>query len=309
MKILRGILIFVLLTSIVGCKSQLKKERNNNQFKFLVLSDIHVSDNESHEIRLNELVEKFNTDKILSNDLDFVTATGDNVSYLYSNRDLNRDSLPNNKLRSYINAMSNLNVPYHSCMGNHEYKIDKKRDADGFFSEFEILEMEKIWKKETGLEPYYSIKKGDFTLLFLNSNRGRYQNNFFGTIQINWIKNQIAESKNVIMFYHHPMSTDNIEYWYKKRSGTITKEIEPDFYDLLSQNNDKIKAIFVGHGHKWMHDILFNSIMVYQTTSFGDNEEFMFYSVEVLNDVIKVTKSVNESFFEGFTKFKNQEDE
>jgi hypothetical protein len=58
-----------------------------------------------------------------------------------------------------------------------------------------------------------------------------------------------------------------------------------------------------------MHDILFNSIMVYQTTSFGDNEEFMFYSVEVLNDVIKVTKSVNESFFEGFTKFKNQEDE
>ena len=107
----------------------LKKEINNDQFKFLVLSDIHVSDNESHEIRLNELVEKFNTDKILSNDLDFVTATGDNVSYLYSNRDLNRDSLPNNKLRSYINAMSNLNVPYHSCMGNHEYKIDKKRDA------------------------------------------------------------------------------------------------------------------------------------------------------------------------------------
>ena len=42
--------------------------------------------------------------------------------------------------------MSSLNVPYYSCMGNHEYKIDKKRDADGFFSEFEILEMEKIWK-------------------------------------------------------------------------------------------------------------------------------------------------------------------
>ena len=42
MKISRGILIFVLLISIVGCKSQLKKERNNNQFKFLVLSDIAV---------------------------------------------------------------------------------------------------------------------------------------------------------------------------------------------------------------------------------------------------------------------------
>ena len=33
MKISRGILIFVLLISIVGCKSQLKKERNSDLVK------------------------------------------------------------------------------------------------------------------------------------------------------------------------------------------------------------------------------------------------------------------------------------
>lgn len=303
-KYMKYVIVTTLLL-IMGCSQFINKKEDNNQFKFLVLSDIHVSDNESHELRLNEFVKNFNSDTIISNKIDFVAATGDNVSYIYSNRDLNRDSLSNNKLRLYINTMSSLKVPYHICMGNHEYKIDKKRDADGFFPESEILEMEKIWKKETSLEPYYSIKKGNFNLLFLNSNRGRYQNKFFGTIQINWIKKQIAESKNVIMFYHHPMRTDNIEYWYKKRTGTITKEIEPDFYNLLSKNKDKVKAIFVGHGHKWMHDNLFNSIKVYETNSFGDNEEFMFYSVEVLNDDIKVTKSTNESFFEGFTKFNN----
>jgi predicted phosphodiesterase len=308
MKKISIFLILSVLLTIIGCSRVVNSKTDDNQFKFLVLSDIHVSDNESHGIRLNEFVEKFNTDITINDDVDFVATTGDNVSYIYSNRYLNRDSIDNNKLRSYIKTMSNLKVPFHITMGNHEYKVDKNRDSDGFFPESEILEMEEIWINETGFKPYYSIKKGDFNLIFLNSMRGRYQNKFFGNVQLNWFKKQIAESKKAILFFHHPMRTDKIDHWYKKRKGTMTNETEPEFYEILINNQDKIKSVFVGHGHKWMHDKLFNKIKVYETTSFGDHEEFMFYTVEVTADDIKVTKSEDAKYYTGFIEFKNKKD-
>jgi len=39
----------------------------------------------------------------------------------------------------------------------------------------------------------------------------------------------------------------------------------------LSRYKDVIKGIFVGHGHMWVYDKLFDSIDVYETDSFGDN--------------------------------------
>lgn len=305
---LKILLIIVFLVSAVGCNSELKKEDRNDQFKFIVLSDIHVKDSDGHLNRLKDFVNQFNSDDSISNDVNFVVTTGDNVSYVFSDREKNRDSVKNSKLKAFISTMSQLKVPYHVSMGNHEYKVDKNRDADGFFPESEILVIDEIWKKETGLNPYYSIKKGSFNFIILNSNRGRYQNKFIDNKQLVWLKSQLDTSKNVVLFFHHPLRTDNIQYWYKKKSGTITDSIEPEFFKLLSKNKIKIKAIFTGHGHKWIYDKLFGNIKVYQTTSFGDHEEFRYYTVEISKDDLKVSKSVDEPFFKGF-EFENDKNE
>lgn len=293
------LVLSVALFYLLGCKSINEKE-DNYGFKFLVISDIHVSTNLSHEVRLKEFVNKFNTHDSINEGVYFIATTGDNISYVYSSRDSDRDLITNNHLRKYMNIMSNLSVPVYSSMGNHEYKIDKNRDSDGFFPENEILELEKLWKKETGLEPYYAIGKGDFKLVFLNSMRGRFVNRFFDDNQMLWLNDQLLNSDNVVLFFHHPIRTDNIEYWYKKKEGTITEEIEPMFFDLLLKNKKKIKAMFVGHGHRWMTDKLFETIPVYETSSFGDNEDFMYYTVKVNYQNVKVVKSVNQPFFSGF---------
>lgn len=296
------------MVSIVGCKSELKKKVSDNHFKFLVLSDIHIKNNGAHLNRLKDFVKQFNSKDSISKNVNFVITTGDNVSFVYSNRDKNRDSVSNNMLRSFFLTMSQLKVPYYSGMGNHEYKIDENRDADGYFPESEILRMDEIWKQESGLAPYYSIKKGEFNFIFLNSNRGRFQNKFCDDKQIDWLEKQLEESENVLLFFHHPVRTDNIKYWYKKMTGTITDDVEPDFFQLLKKYKNKIKVVFTGHGHKWMYDNLYDNIKVYETSSFGDNEKFMYYTVEIINNNIKVTKSVDEPFFKGF-EFENNKDE
>ena len=54
-----------------------------------------------------------------------------------------------------------------------------------------------------------------------------------------------------------------------------------------------IKAIFVGHGHRWVQDTLFDEIKVYETNSFADEIELMYNVVgfDSLRQQITVAKN------------------
>ena len=265
---------------------------------FTVLSDIHVNNNNSKAEKLKNFVTYYNDS--LAAQTDFVISTGDNVSFLLSDRNKSTGEKENNKLRTFTHIMNELRDPYFLCMGNHEYKIDPERDADGYFPKNEILNAEKIWKHETGRSPYYSFKKNGYTFLFLNSMRGRFQNRFFDTKQICWLSKELKKSQNALLFFHHPVKTNNISQWSKKSAGTISQDTEPELYELLSKYNKRVKAVFVGHGHMWMHDSVFNSVKVYETASFGDNNEFAFYTVDLSPSGILVKKSIMAPWASGF---------
>ena len=260
-------------------------------FYAVIVSDTHVSRDESKIERLDKLSKMINTGVLPK--VEFVVNTGDVVSRVYGDYRPDTPDSSDNRLRRAVEAFNKLQVPWYFVMGNHDYKIGPDRDSDTYFPKEEIEMMEKIWKKETGFNPYYSFDHGNWRFITLNSMRGRYLHRQFDDHQIEWLVNQLQDEKPAILFFHHPMETDNFTLWAHPKD-VITEESEPQFYQILKEHKDQIKGIFVGHGHRWVEDNLFDKIKVYETNSFADEDELMYYVVgfDTLNKTISVGKNV-----------------
>jgi metallophosphoesterase superfamily enzyme len=247
-----------------------------NQFNFIVISDIHISNDESKDQKLVGFIDEINNGKLSNTEL--LVITGDNVSSYYASRN-NGDGLENNRALKLIAILKNLKKPYLIALGNHDYKIDREKDSDAPFTFDEINSIEILWNEHGGVEPYYSIDHRDIRFIILNSMRGRYLNRSFDNEQINWLAEQMKEKKPVFLFFHHPIRTDNFRIWGKPKD-LITPENEEKFFSILSKYKDQVKGIFVGHGHMWISDKLFNTIPVYETASFGEGKGLNYYSIE-----------------------------
>jgi len=282
-------LVIYFLIVAIGCDSN--DSYPQGDFYAVIVSDTHISRDESKIERLNKLSEMINKG-VLPN-VEFVVNTGDVVSRVYGDyRDGDPDS-SDNRLRRAVGSFSLLRVPWYFAMGNHDYKIGPDRDSDTYFPQDEIEMMEVLWKRETGFQPYYSFDHKGWRYIVLNSMRGRYLHRHFDDDQMNWLNSQVSDEKPVILFFHHPMETDNFNFWAHPKD-LITEENEPQFYKILNKYKINIKGIFVGHGHRWVEDTLFDSIKVYETNSFGDEDELMYYVVgfDSLTSAISVAKNI-----------------
>jgi Icc protein len=257
-------------------------------FYAIVISDTHVNNDEAKINRLNWLIEEINFKKIP--DVELVFVTGDVVSSVFRNYPDTTD----NRLRRAVSAFSKLNIPYFLAMGNHDYKIRSNRDSDVYFPEAELRQMEKIWKKYTGMDSYYSYQHKGWKFIVLNSMYDRNQNRPFGDRQLEWLKTELRDDLPTLLFFHHPLETDHLRIWCKP-GDLITERIEPQLFASIETYKKHIKGIFVGHGHKWIHDTLFESIRVYESESFGDESEPVAYvvgfnqknlNIEVARDVL-----------------------
>ncbi len=237
-------------------------------FHFVVISDIHVSDDSAKIERLNSLINKINSGILPG--VEFLVATGDIVSCVYGSYYSDRPDTSDNRLIKAVSTFRNLQVPYLLVMGNHDYKIGRDRDSDTYFPEQEIVHMESIWRQYTGFPPYYSRSFRGWNFIVLNSMRGRYLNRHFDKKQLDWLEQELSKKQPVVIFMHHPLKTDNFRIWAKP-GDLITPDSEPRFFTILNKNRNTIYGIFVGHGHSWVRDTLFNKVPVYETSSFGDS--------------------------------------
>jgi hypothetical protein len=242
-------------------------EYPSGDFYAVVISDTHVSNDESKIKRLNQLCNWINTDKLL-----FIT--GDVVSSVFSEY----PDTSNNRLKKAIETFSTFEVPFFPVMGNHDYKIGRNRDSDVYFPGEELRDMEQIWKKYTGFDPYYAYEHKGWHFLILNTMRGRDMHRAFDEPQLNWLEDELSNSQKAVLFFHHPVETDHFRFWCKSKD-LIDEELEPRFYRLLQKHRRTVKGIFVGHGHSWIHDTLFETIQVYETESFGDASDPVYYVV------------------------------
>ncbi len=263
----------------------------NGDFYAIVVSDTHVSRDKSKIERLNKLSEMIN--KGVLPKVRFVVNTGDVVSRVYGDYRENDPDSSDNRLRRAVTAFNQIQVPWYFAMGNHDYKIGPDRDSDTYFPQQEIEMMEDIWERETGFKPYYSFDHKGWRFVVLNSMRGRYLHCHFDDNQMIWLEDQLSNGQPTILFSHHPMVTDHFSLWAHPKD-LINEENEPQFYKIVNENKKNIKGIFVGHGHRWVEDTLFDVIKVYETNSFADEDELMYYVVgfDSLKKEIAVAKNV-----------------
>lgn len=281
-NIILFIVLFVLTNVLIA------QELSPN-FNIVVLSDVHVSNDKSKDQRLLDFIDKINSEEIPN--VKFVVVTGDFVSAVYT---ANKERIDgNSRLVKGISIMNNLKVPYYIALGNHDYKIDNDRDSDAYFPESEILEMEKLWKGVAGFDKYFVVEESGWNFIFLNSMRGRYLHRAFDDEQMTWFENILNQEKSSVLFFHHPIETDNLPKIFSKGfKDLITPENEPKFFELVNQYKNNIKGIFFGHVHIWAKDILYKTIPTYLTNSFGDQKGMPFHllKIDLKNNKITVDK-------------------
>jgi hypothetical protein len=157
--------------------------------------------------------------------------------------------------------------------------------------------MEKIWKRITGFKPYYDFIHKGWKFIILNSMRGGYLHRHFDEQQLLWFQDQLQEEMPTIISFHHPIETDHLRFWCKPKD-LITKDKEPAFFEMMNKKKHLIKAIFVGHGHRFIYDTLWETIPVYETGSFGDASDLIYYLVGFDNEsqTIRVVKNEGVSY-------------
>jgi hypothetical protein len=269
----RLIITFLISVLILGnlCCSSISNKYPPGDFHALVISDTHISNDEAKVDRLNTLIDKVDTGEIPG--IAFIVNTGDVVSSVYRTYDARNPDENENRLKKLVRVFEGFTIPYYFVMGNHDYKIHSDRDSDAPFKEDEILFMEKIWKETTGFDPYYAYKYMGWKFIVLNSMRGRYLQRHFDEKQMDWFESELCEQIPTILFFHHPLETDHFRIWCGFKS-LITPDLESRFFSLLETHEEIIKGIFVGHGHCWVCDVLYEKIGVYETDSFGDESDY-----------------------------------
>ncbi len=224
------------------------------EIKIVVITDTHFSGDQEKIDRVQKIIKAINDQAKGLGGTDILVNCGDIVSKIYRK--------DNFYVGIAVDAMKDLSVPHYPVLGNHDYNMEEKDTNWGApFTEEEILEAEAIWKEHMGIDPYYSFVLKGWRIIILNSMRGRYLSRYFDPDQMIWFENQFADGRPALIFVHHPLETDR--FGFLPTGEMIQKKVEPQFYNIISNNRHLIKAIMVGHGHIY-------DIPVVMTASIGD---------------------------------------
>lgn len=273
----------------MGCGDSHDGEAAPEPFQFIVMSDVHVRlpgnpddgffANQRNLDNLQYAVNRINT---WYPAVDFIAVTGDLVGCLFSdNPDDYLIGIPN-PAEEFMQIMDGLVRPYYVAFGNHDYLKGFDPVLGEGIGTDDITLMEAVWEKVLGIAPYYAFIHKGVHMIFLNSNRGPQKDRIcagsrtepfctgsFDTEQLLWLETCLRNDAPAVIFCHHPLQTDSANIFWAFFSSY---RIDPEdlFYDILSAHRDKILSVFVGHGHIWQSDTLYETISVHETGSVGD---------------------------------------
>ncbi len=265
---------------------------SKDSFKFIILSDIHVRlpgnpDYTYYSGNLSNFSNALSTIQTNHSDAVFVITTGDNVGCLFSHDPADYGVGGDNPAERFKSMMDSLGKPYYVALGNHDYEdgFNTSPRPEGITSS-DPAAMEAIWKKVLGIDPYYSFVYQGVRFIVLNSVHGPEYNTAcpastteksckgsFYDAQISWLDDELQKTdvSYCLIFLHHPVITDNnsTTTWSAAGESFQVRSGDP-LYAVLQTYKNKIKGIFVGHGHLKVNDTLNGTIPVYETAPIGD---------------------------------------
>ncbi len=275
------------MSSLNACGDEASEE--DDAFRFVVITDTHLRlpgnpddghyQNQVNIDNLKGVVARINQDYP---DAVCVVVTGDLVGCLFSDDPSDYLVGKDNSAETFKAVMDDLAMPYYVTLGNHDYQkgYDPIRE-EGIMTD-DIGRIEAVWNKVLGIDPYYADVIHGVRFLFLNSNRGSarfavcetneveaFCTGSFDDAQMDWLEVQLQQPEPCLLFFHHPVVTDDLmRIWCVLPSF----QVEPGdrFYEIAKRHADRIQAIFVGHGHLWTKDRLYERIQVFETSATGD---------------------------------------
>lgn len=265
-----------------------------DSFKFIVISDMHVRipgnpddgvyDNAGN---LNKFTGALDLIRTKHPDAEFVVVSGDTVGCLFSRNPDDYGVGGDNPAERFKTMMDTLGKPYYVALGNHDYQEGFDAAAREGITSNDPGAMEAIWKKVLDVDPYYSFVHRGVRIIVLNSMRGPEYitpcpsanpatretgcKGSFDDAQINWLENELRRPEYCLLIIHHPVITDNNNVKNWSAAGLAMQvRAEDRFYEVARAYKDRIKGIFVGHGHRKEKDTLEGEIPVHETASIGD---------------------------------------
>ncbi len=263
-------------------------------FFFVLISDTHVRipgnpDDAyySAQSNLDHLAEAIGRIAEDFADAAFVAHTGDMVGCLFSENLADYaagNDTPADRFKAMMDALP---FPYHAVMGNHDYESSFGVDTGPYehagYTSADPAQMEAIWKKVLGIDPYAAFSHEGVRMILLNSVRGAQYatpcmmrekekgcTGSFDDAQMDWLEAELAGSTFAMLFFHHPLFTDTTPSGWAIEGASFLVAGGERFYGIAEAHASEIRGIFSGHGHLFHDDTLFGTIGAFETGSTGD---------------------------------------
>lgn len=199
-------------------------------FKFAFLTDMHISNQKSLN-KVDSLLQTFDTDTEL------ILTGGDNIDI----DNLKKEQLAQGEknYRGLISILEKTTKPFYLTIGNH----DRQPNTLGVSNRFQLFE--KIAGKT-----YQAIEHKGWKFIILNSVEVVDNKYAIDSIQINWLKKEIQNTKAdqpIVIVSHVPFLSVYYPVLDGKYTDTDTFKNQKEVFDLFQNHN--LKLVLQGHMH------------------------------------------------------------
>ena len=238
-------LIFFLLgiTPLFRGHSQGSMAKNNNNFSFVFLTDIHITTERDAGPGFRQAIATINALKP-----DFVITGGDLIMDALEQRYSKADSL----YKLYEAAIGAFAMPVYNTMGNHEiYGIYKKSGADPKHPEYG----EKMFEKRLG-KSYYAFNYKGWKFMILNSVEDSRRGGYIGmidSVQVEWIKDELSKTDTntpIVISTHIPFLTVYHQKYYGSTRASDSASVVVNSKEVIGCfKKHNLKLVLQGHMH------------------------------------------------------------
>lgn len=217
------------------------------EFSFVFMTDLHIKHDPFVVSEFSRLIDTINKMNV-----DFVLTGGDQVYDVMRGNVKKGDSL----FSLYKELKAKINVPVHSCMGNHElFGIYPESDIDSTHPDYKYGMFQRYLGK-----PYYSFDHKGWHFIVLNV-LDVENKKYIGKVdekQLDWLKQDLEKvdaRTPVAIAAHLPFVSSFYQvYPSNNATGTATKWIKNRDEVLQLFKDHQLKLVLQGHTH-WLEDI------------------------------------------------------